>query len=84
MTSLPILGIPNFALPFDVTTDASGTAVGAVLSQTTHPLVYFNKKLCPKMQSASAYEREMYAITATVKKWCHYLLGCRFRIYTDQ
>lgn len=25
----------------------------------------------------------MYAIIATLKKWCHYLLGRHFRIYTD-
>ncbi|MCH83963.1 transposon Tf2-1 polyprotein, partial [Trifolium medium] len=84
MVSLPVLGIPNFELSFDVTTDASGLAVGAVLSQNAHPLAYFSKKLCPRMQAASAYEREMYAITSAVKKWHHYLLGRRFRIFTDQ
>lgn len=36
------------------------------------------------MQAASAYDREMYAITEAVKKWRHYLLGRHFRIYTDQ
>jgi hypothetical protein len=84
MTTLPVLGIPNFGLPFDVTTDASGFAVGAVLSQTGHPLAFFSKKLCTRMQTASAYEREMFAITSAVKKWRHYLLGRRFRVYTDQ
>ncbi|MCI45965.1 hypothetical protein A2U01_0067205, partial [Trifolium medium] len=84
MVSLPVLGIPNFELSFDVTTDASGLAVGAVLSQDNHPLAFFSKKLCPRMQAASAYEREMYAITSAVKKWRHYLLGRRFRIFTDQ
>lgn len=84
MVSLPVLGIPDFTLPFDVTTDASDTAVGAVLSQLSHPLAYFSKKLCLKMQNASAYEREMYSISTAVKKWRHYLLGRHFRIFTDQ
>ena len=84
MTHLPVLGIPNFDVPFDVTIDASGTAVGAVLSQNIHPIAFFSQKLCTKMQHASAYEREMLAITTAVKKWRHYLLGRHFRIFTDQ
>lgn len=68
MISLPTLAIPNFSLVFYVTTDALGIAVGAVLSQNTYPLAFYSKKLCPKMQVALAYEREMYAITVTVKK----------------
>lgn len=59
MISLPVLAIPDFSLAFDVTTDASGTAVGAVLSQNSCPLASYSKKLCPIMQSASAYEREI-------------------------
>ncbi|MCH83875.1 enzymatic polyprotein, partial [Trifolium medium] len=84
MTTLSVLGIPNFSVMFDVTTDASGVAIGAVLSQQSHPIAYFSQKLCPRMCTASAYEREMYAITAAVKKWRHYLLGRHFRIFTDQ
>lgn len=84
MTTLPVLDLPNISLVFDVTTDALGVAVGAVLSQEMHPIVFFSQKLCPRMQVASAYEREMFAITTAVKKWRHYLLGRHFRIYTDQ
>lgn len=36
------------------------------------------------MQSESTYIREMYAITEAVKKWRQYLLGTKFKIYTDQ
>lgn len=63
MTSLPVLVLPNFDLIFDVTTDASSFAIGAILSQNGHPLAFFSKKLCPCMQLASTYDREMFAIT---------------------
>ncbi|KAL0412969.1 UNVERIFIED_CONTAM: Retrovirus-related Pol polyprotein from transposon.6 [Sesamum radiatum] len=43
MVSLPVLRLPDFSLPFDVTTDASQTAIGAVLSQQQHPIAYFSK-----------------------------------------
>lgn len=84
MTKLSVLALPDFSLMFDVTTDASGTAIGVILSQNLHPIAFFSKKLCPRMQAASAYEREMYAITNSIKKWRHYCLGRHFRIYTDQ
>ncbi|KAL0303885.1 UNVERIFIED_CONTAM: Retrovirus-related Pol polyprotein from transposon.6 [Sesamum radiatum] len=84
MVSLPVLRLPDFALPFDVTTDASGSAIGAVLSQQQQPIAFFSKKLSDRMQAASAYDREMYAISEAVRKWRQYLLGRKFHIYTDQ
>ena len=48
------------------------------------PLSYFSKNLSLKMQQASAYVRELYAITEAVKKWRQYLLGRSFLIRTDQ
>ena len=76
--------LPDFFIPFVVETDASGTGVGAVLTQNGHPLAYFSQKLSPRMQAASAYKREMQAIILVVWKWQHYLLGSQFTILTDQ
>ncbi|OMO96556.1 reverse transcriptase [Corchorus capsularis] len=84
LTSTPVLRLPDFASPFCIEADASNIAVGAVLSQGGHPIAYFSKKLSPQMQFASAYVREMYAITEAVHKWRQYLLGRSFTIFTDQ
>lgn len=54
MTSLLVLQLPDFSIPFDVETDASGLAVGATLTQHVHHVLYFSKKMSTRMQLASA------------------------------
>ncbi|KAL0419018.1 UNVERIFIED_CONTAM: Retrovirus-related Pol polyprotein from transposon [Sesamum radiatum] len=81
---IPTLRLPDFSLPFEVTTDASQMAIGAVLSQGRHPIAFFSKKLSARLQASSAYEREMFAITKAVRKWRHYLLGQKCVIFIDQ
>lgn len=78
------LTLPYFTTPFDVTTNASNVAIGAVLSQHDKPIAFYRKKMCPRMQASSAYVCELFAITEAVKKWRQYLLGRPFRIFADQ
>ena len=68
LTSTPVLRLSDFTLPFTVETDASGTGMGAMLSQQGHPVAYFSKNFPPKLLGASTYVRELFAITAAVKK----------------
>ena len=84
MSSASVLALPNFNKDFVLETDASDYGVGALLIQNEQPLAYFSKKLSLRMQQASTYVRELYAITEAVKKWRQYLLGRRFLIRTDQ
>ena len=53
MTSAPVLALPNFQLPFILETNASDTAIGAVLHQNGHPIAFFSKKLAPRVQKKS-------------------------------
>lgn len=84
LSSTPVLVLPDFRQPFQVETDTSGTGIGAVLTQAGHPIAFYSKKLCPRMQKASTYHREMYSITVAVSKWRQYILGRRFTILTDR
>ncbi|KAL0396182.1 UNVERIFIED_CONTAM: Retrovirus-related Pol polyprotein from transposon [Sesamum calycinum] len=68
MISRLVLQIPDFSLPFEVSTDASQMAIGAMLSQQHDPIAFFSKKLSAHMQAASAYDREMLAISEAVRK----------------
>lgn len=83
MTAAPVLALPDFTLPFVVETDASNVAMGVMLHQHGHPIAYFSKPFCQRLQHASAYVRELHAIVAAVRKWRQYLLGHRFTIFTD-
>jgi hypothetical protein len=75
MTQLPLLTLPNFDQPFEVTTDASIIAIGAVLSQNSHPIAFFSRKLTPRLAASSTYVRELYAITEAIKKMATIPLG---------
>lgn len=69
MTDAFILALPDFTIPFTLEIDASGLAVGMVLMQHNHPISFFSKNFCPRLQRASLYVREPHAITTAVHKW---------------
>ncbi|XP_019236013.1 PREDICTED: uncharacterized protein LOC109216327 [Nicotiana attenuata] len=59
LSSTPVLALLDFSQPYQVATDASGIGIGAVLSQKGHPVAYYSQKICPRMQRAFTYVREM-------------------------
>lgn len=84
LTTAPVLALPNFALPFTLETDVSGTGLGAVLMQQGRPLAYYSKSIGPRSSTLSTYEKEALAILEALKKWRHYFVVNELLIRTDQ
>lgn len=83
----PILQYPDFEKPFNLTTDASNVAIGAILSQGTIgkdlPVAYASRTLNPAETNYSTIEKELLAVVWAVKYFRPYLFGRKFEIVTD-
>lgn len=81
------LKIVNYDERFYISTDASGKAISATLSQgkppDDRPIQYFSKSLPPAQQKWSAHERECLALVSAVKAFAPYLHGREFTLITD-
>ena len=66
-----------------VTIDASEKAIGGVLSQEGHPVIYVLRKLTPAEQNYSNIEWEALLIVFVVKRLKQFFLGRRFTLQTD-
>lgn len=83
----PILQYPDFSKIFNLTTDASNFALGAILSQgpigSDKPVCYASRTLTQTEQNYSTIEKELLAIVWATKYFRPYLYGRKFNIVTD-
>ena len=83
----PVLQYPDFSKPFNITTDASGYAIGGILSQgesgKDHPIAYTSRVLRGPELSYEVYEKEALAMVHAVQTFRSYIYGKRVKIFTD-
>ena len=89
ITNQPVLSLPRREGKFKVETDASGYAIGGVLSQEQDGKWKLIAFLSRTMQSAERnyeiYNKELLAIVEALTKWRQYLLDAKepFEVWTD-
>ena len=79
-TEEPVLMMPDQTKPFQIETDASKYATGAVLTQLDsngdrHPISFISKTLSPAERNYEIYDRELLAIIRALEEWRHYIQG---------
>jgi hypothetical protein len=75
--------IPDFNLPFEVITDASDYALGAILIQQGKPVPYKSRILNSAERNYHTIDKEMLAVVHALKIWRCYVEGTSFKILTD-
>lgn len=79
-----MLAYPNFDRDFDLTTDASNFAIGAVLSQDDRPIMFISRTLNKTEENYATNEKEMLAIIWALNSLRNFLYGtAKVNIYTD-
>jgi hypothetical protein len=68
ITEQTIQVLPYFGKTFQVRCDASGLAIGEVLSQDNRPVAYFSEKMNDAKKNYSTYDKEFYAVIQPLKK----------------
>jgi transposase InsO family protein len=88
LCSHPVLKLPDPSLPYEIMTDASKKAVGAVLMQRDengelHPIAFYSAKHTDAESNYPVHEFELLAIFKSLKQWRHLLIGSKISLYTD-
>jgi hypothetical protein len=74
----PMLMMPDHSKPFQIESDASKYASGAVLTQTDingdrHPVAFLSKTFTDTERRYEIYDRELLGIVQVLKEWWHYI-----------
>lgn len=87
LTEAPLLAYPDFSKPFNLTTDASGYGLGAVLSQgeigKNRPIAYASRTLNDRERDYDTTDKEAAAMTFAEKQFRPYIYGTNFKLITD-
>ena len=87
IADVSLLSYPHTDAPTNIMSDASDTAVGAVLQQKIgdawKPIAFFSRRMKPAETRYSTFDRELLAMYLAVKHFQHFVEGCQFHVLTD-
>eukprot|EP00253_Pinus_taeda_P005470 PITA_05470 len=87
VSTAPVLWGPNWDLPFQISSDASDTAIRAVLGQEEdrkpYAIYYISKNLSPTELNYTVTEKEFLVVIHAINKFRHYITGYPIILYTD-
>jgi len=89
ITSQPVFSLPKREGKFRVEMNASGHAIGRVLSQKQGEkwklIAFLSRIMQPVERNYEIYNTELLAIVETLTKWKQYLLDAikKFEVWTD-
>ena len=87
ITYVSLLSYPHTNAPTNIMSDASDTAVDAVLQQKIRdawkPIAFFSRKMKPAETRYSTFDLELLAMYLVVKHFQHFVEGCQFYVLTD-
>lgn len=87
LSEATLLVHPDTHAELNILTDASDTAIGAVLQQRSNgkwqPLAFFSKKLSPSQKKYSPYDRELLAIYEAIRYFRFMVEARVFYVTTD-
>ena len=83
LQTAPQLHYPQLDKPFTLTTDASGTAIGAVLEQDDKPIGFYSRLLKDVELRYPTYEKEALGIYQALLHWKSWLQMAKVTVKTD-
>jgi hypothetical protein len=87
LVSAPIIQPPDWNQPFEIMSDTSDYAVGAVLGQRkegrVHAVYYASKTLSGAQLNYATTEKELQAVVFAFEKFRFYIVNLKFIVYTD-
>ena len=64
--------------------NTSDYALGAMITQSGHPVTFNSENFNDIVRRYSTYEKELYVIVKSIKQWRNYILGKETTILTNQ
>ena len=86
ISEAPILRCPNWKLPFHISTNASDTALGALMGQKyliSYAIYYTSKNLTPTKLNYIVIEKEFLVVVHAINKFRHYIIGYETFVHID-